>query len=183
MNRANSMSAKVSRYLTFRRGLGYRLKFEGRLLEQFGEFADTARHRGPLTVELALIVLRAAPGNRPVLRAVLGRHRSGYGSAGTQIIGACSSTNNSTYLHCHGVVLPDDGCSPTLPSRWVAPAHLRHALWVTAMLGTSHFRGVAPRPRRCRLWPRLVESSGNEVPQNAAVAAPSDRHHRIADVC
>ncbi|MDZ7619198.1 MAG: tyrosine-type recombinase/integrase [Patescibacteria group bacterium] len=54
MTRANSMSAKVSRYLTFRRGLGYRLKFEGRLLEQFGEFADTAHHRGPLTVELAL---------------------------------------------------------------------------------------------------------------------------------
>ena len=36
------------------RGLGYQLKIEGRLLQQFGGFADASGHRGPLTVELAL---------------------------------------------------------------------------------------------------------------------------------
>lgn len=54
MNRAKSMSTKVDRYLKFRRELGYQLKTEGRLLQQFGAFADASGHRGPLTVELAL---------------------------------------------------------------------------------------------------------------------------------
>lgn len=49
-----SMSTKVQRYLEFRRGLGYQLRIEGMLLEQFGAFADAAGHRGPLTTDLAL---------------------------------------------------------------------------------------------------------------------------------
>lgn len=49
-----SMSTKVQRYLEFRRGLGYQLRTEGMLLEQFGAFADAAGHRGPLTTDLAL---------------------------------------------------------------------------------------------------------------------------------
>jgi hypothetical protein len=54
MKRAITMSTKVEEYLKFRRGLGYRLKIEGQLLQQFGRFADASGHRGPLTVELAL---------------------------------------------------------------------------------------------------------------------------------
>ena len=54
MKRATTMSAKVEQYLEFRRGLGYRLKIEGQLLQQFGTFADASGHRGPLTIELAL---------------------------------------------------------------------------------------------------------------------------------
>lgn len=54
MRRAATMSAKVEQYLKFRRGLGYSLKTEGRLLQQFGRFADASGHRGPLTIELAL---------------------------------------------------------------------------------------------------------------------------------
>ena len=54
MNRVKSMSTKVDRYLKFRRELGYQLKTEGKLLQEFGAFADASRHRGPLTVELAL---------------------------------------------------------------------------------------------------------------------------------
>jgi integrase len=48
------MITKVERYLAFRRGLGFQLRIEGTLLEQFGRFADASGHRGPLTSELAL---------------------------------------------------------------------------------------------------------------------------------
>lgn len=54
MKSASSMLAKVGAYLVFRRGLGYQLRTEGRLLQQFAEFADAAKHRGPLTIDLAL---------------------------------------------------------------------------------------------------------------------------------
>lgn len=62
MKRATTMSAKVERYLEFRRGLGYRLQTEGRLLQQFGRFADASGHRGPLTIELALRWAQSAGG-------------------------------------------------------------------------------------------------------------------------
>jgi integrase len=54
MNKPDSMTTKAKQYLAFRRGLGYKLRIEGRLLEQFARYADRAGHRGPLTVELAL---------------------------------------------------------------------------------------------------------------------------------
>ena len=50
----SNMSIKVKRYLEFRRGLGFQLRIEGKLLEQFAAFADAAGHRGPLTTDLAL---------------------------------------------------------------------------------------------------------------------------------
>ena len=54
MTKKATMLEKVNRYLEFRRGLGYRLRSEGWLLQKFGAFADAAGHRGPLTTELAL---------------------------------------------------------------------------------------------------------------------------------
>jgi len=54
MKSVPNMSVKVDQYLKFRRGLGYRLRIEGRLLQQFGRFADSVGHKGPLTIELAL---------------------------------------------------------------------------------------------------------------------------------
>jgi len=48
------MSNKVAEYLTFRHGLGYQLRTEGRLLRQFARHVDETGHRGPLTTELAL---------------------------------------------------------------------------------------------------------------------------------
>lgn len=54
MKLASRMLAKVDEYLAFRRGLGYQLRIEGRLLRQFAKFADAAKHRGPLTIDLAL---------------------------------------------------------------------------------------------------------------------------------
>lgn len=62
MKRVTTMSAKVEQYLEFRRGLGYRLKTEGQLLQQFGKFADACGHHGPLTVELALRWAQSAKG-------------------------------------------------------------------------------------------------------------------------
>ena len=62
MKRATTMSAKVEQSLEFRRGLGYRLKTEGQLLQQFGKFADASGHHGPLTAELALRWAQSAKG-------------------------------------------------------------------------------------------------------------------------
>ena len=59
MTRPVSMAAKVEAYLAFRRGLGYRLWIEGRLLQQFARYADAAGHRGPLTTDLAVRWARA----------------------------------------------------------------------------------------------------------------------------
>ena len=42
MNRPVTMAAKVEAYLSFRRGLGYQLRIEGRLLQQFARYADAA---------------------------------------------------------------------------------------------------------------------------------------------
>jgi integrase len=53
------MVAKVEAYLSFRRGLGYQLRIEGRLLQQFARYADAAGHRGPLTTDLAVRWARA----------------------------------------------------------------------------------------------------------------------------
>jgi integrase len=54
MIRSETMFTKVEHYLAFRRGLGYQLRIEGQLLQQFARYADTSGHRGPLTTELAL---------------------------------------------------------------------------------------------------------------------------------
>ena len=54
MNRRTIMIDKVEQYLAYRRDLGYCLRTEGRLLRQFGAYADSVHHRGPLTVALAV---------------------------------------------------------------------------------------------------------------------------------
>jgi integrase len=59
MNRPVTMVAKVGAYLSFRRGLGYQLRIEGRLLQQFARYADATGHHGPLTTDLALRWARA----------------------------------------------------------------------------------------------------------------------------
>ena len=48
------MTEKVEQYLTYRRNLGYKLLAEGAYLRKFGVYADSIKHRGPLTTELAL---------------------------------------------------------------------------------------------------------------------------------
>ena len=110
MKRTTTMSAKVEEYLRFRRGLGYRLKIEGQMLQNFGRFADASGHRGPLTVELALrwaqsaegcdrLYCGAAIGSRPLFRPPLGRCGAAHRNSGTQTTGPGSSANSSPYLH------------------------------------------------------------------------------------
>ncbi len=53
MKQTLTMTAKVEQYLAFRRAMGYRLRIEGRMLQQFARYADDVGHRGPLTVDLA----------------------------------------------------------------------------------------------------------------------------------
>jgi integrase len=48
------MSSRVSAYLAWRRSLGYKLRIEGQMLENFARYADRSGHRGPLTHSLAL---------------------------------------------------------------------------------------------------------------------------------
>ena len=69
MTRSITMSQKVEDYLNFRRSLGYCLKIEGGLLEQFGAFADATGHRGALTVELALKWARLPEGSDRLYQA------------------------------------------------------------------------------------------------------------------
>ena len=54
MKRPVKMVTWVQRYLTHRRSLGYALHEEGRLLLDFGRYADRSGHRGALTLDLAL---------------------------------------------------------------------------------------------------------------------------------
>lgn len=64
MNRRKTMIDKVEQYLAYRRDLGYYLCTEGRLLRQFGAYAESVHHRGPLTVALAVRWARL-PVDRP----------------------------------------------------------------------------------------------------------------------
>jgi integrase len=54
MNNRKGMTQKVEEYLAYRRHLGYELGRAGKHLRQFGSFADSIKHRGPLTVALAV---------------------------------------------------------------------------------------------------------------------------------
>jgi integrase len=49
-----TMTTLVKEYLAHRRALGYALQVDGRLLLNFGRYADRARHRGSLTADLAV---------------------------------------------------------------------------------------------------------------------------------
>ena len=49
-----TMVSRVMAYLAHRRALGFKLLIEGRLLLNFGRFADRCRHRGPLSLHIAL---------------------------------------------------------------------------------------------------------------------------------
>ena len=54
MRRQITMTTRVKEYLAHRRSLGFALRNSGMVLMNFGRYADRIRHRGPLTVELAL---------------------------------------------------------------------------------------------------------------------------------
>lgn len=65
MKRLEKMLTRVQRYLADRRALGYRLREEGRLLLDFGRYADRVGHRGALTLDLALRWARLPTGTDP----------------------------------------------------------------------------------------------------------------------
>jgi integrase len=54
MKDPRTMAAKVAAYLASRRQAGYALRIEGDQLARFAKFADDRRHRGCLTVKLAM---------------------------------------------------------------------------------------------------------------------------------
>jgi len=57
-NQKKSMVSLALEYLAYRRNLGFELKDAGPLLLRFAEYADRIGHRGPLTVELAVLWAR-----------------------------------------------------------------------------------------------------------------------------
>ena len=61
MKGLGKMVTRVQQYLAYRRSLGYVLRAEGRLLLDFGRYADRTGHRGPLTLDLSLRWTRLPP--------------------------------------------------------------------------------------------------------------------------
>jgi hypothetical protein len=49
-----TMLARVTAYLALRRCLGYKLRIEGQMLQNFARYADRSGRNGPLTRSLAL---------------------------------------------------------------------------------------------------------------------------------
>lgn len=64
--RRPTMAHLVREYLVARRALGFGLRIEGRQLHAFARYVDTRRHRGPLTIALAVAWARAAPAVSPL---------------------------------------------------------------------------------------------------------------------
>ena len=54
MSPTSTMRPLVDAYLAARRSVGFALRIDGRQLHAFARFADHARHRGPVTVALAV---------------------------------------------------------------------------------------------------------------------------------
>jgi integrase len=61
-----SMISKVEGYLTVRRALGVQLRIEGTQLLEFARYADSIKHRGPITVELAVRWARSSVRSSPL---------------------------------------------------------------------------------------------------------------------
>jgi integrase len=55
-----SMLTRAQQYVAYRRNLGFKLAIEGGQILNFARYADSIRHRGPLTVDLALAWARLA---------------------------------------------------------------------------------------------------------------------------
>lgn len=64
--RRPAMMGLVHEYLAARRALGFALRIEGGRLQAFARYADARRHRGPLTIALAVAWAHAAPGASPL---------------------------------------------------------------------------------------------------------------------
>ncbi len=61
-----SMISKVDEYLIVRRALGVQLRIEGGQLLDFARYADSIKHRGPITVELAVRWARSSERSSPL---------------------------------------------------------------------------------------------------------------------
>ncbi|MFC1601265.1 tyrosine-type recombinase/integrase [Candidatus Sumerlaeota bacterium] len=54
MTPSDNMLARVQNYIDHRRSLGLQLRIDAMLLLNFARYADSIRHRGPLTIDLAV---------------------------------------------------------------------------------------------------------------------------------
>jgi integrase len=61
-NQPTTMLARVERYLSTRRKLGYELRVEGKELIRFAHYADSHGHRGPVNTKVALNWASSAQG-------------------------------------------------------------------------------------------------------------------------
>jgi len=100
---------QVKEYLALRRGLGFRLDGQGKMLLDFGRFLDRIGHRGPITTEIALRWSEAPRSKDPdrtaqrlgTIRGFL-RHRAGFDPATevppTQLLG-CGIRRKPPHLY------------------------------------------------------------------------------------
>ena len=191
MKRATTMSAKVEQYLEFRRGLGYRLKIEGQLLQQFGRFADASGHRGPLTIELAL---RWAQSAKVVIGCTgHGDWKSSAVSPGTwPLPNQARKCRDASYW---GQPIGEQLLISTRPASW-PPCwlqlgdFLRHTdlrphtyatlIGLLACTGLRISEALRLAPADVDLGQRCTENSGDKVSQDTARATPSDSRRRVA---
>ena len=66
MSQRKTMTEKVEQYLAYRHDLGYQLRAEGAYLRTFGRYADSVKHRGPLTTVLAVRWARLSASKDPL---------------------------------------------------------------------------------------------------------------------
>ena len=69
MNRSDTLTTRINVYLASRRQVGFALHIEGQQLKRFAVFARHIRHRGPLTVKLAMRWATDSRGQRPLTAA------------------------------------------------------------------------------------------------------------------
>lgn len=69
MNATSTITARIDSYLASRRQAGFSLQSEDQQLKRFARFAEQVRHRGPLTVKLAVQWASSSRGRRPLTAA------------------------------------------------------------------------------------------------------------------
>ncbi len=69
MSRSDTLTTRIHAYLASRRQAGFALQTEGYQLKRFAAFAEQTRHRGPLTVKLAMRWATDSRGHRPLTAA------------------------------------------------------------------------------------------------------------------
>ena len=165
-------------YLQLRRGLGYKLEREGRLLALFVGYLEQA---GATTVTTGAAVewtkLATGAGRAYLARRMrVARGFASYLAAfdpGTEVppreLFPCSKYRPTPYIYTEAETLALMAAARALrpPLRAATCVFLRNAHWPARFHGPPHKRGHGPRPRRRPLGRRVAPGAGAQVQQVA----------------